>query len=234
MKISRNKIIIGILVLSFLIFIGNLFQGLGSNKFGESFGKYNRDISVSYANDTLEVLIKPTDLEEVNRASAWLLVDLLAYDAYSSMKSYKNFKYAFFKRTDTAGYVIRSEIDNLEMNYQIHSDCPNFMKMKRYIYDSCSYDWVMNGNKAMLYLKNKLHDFDSLTGGKYIEEGIPDIISIMLGMGNNCCFMRNSEQFSFLYSLSELSKDDEFRKIWPEYGDGKHIKAIIDLCFKNE
>lgn len=234
MKISRNKIIVVILVLSFLIFVGNLFKVFETNEFNGNLEQYNRDISVSNEDDTLVFLIKTTDLEEVNRASAFLFVDILTYDVYSSLKQYKNFKYRFFKHVDSVGYMIRGRIDELEIGHQIHSDCPNFMKIKRYIYDSCSYGWVMNGNKAMMYLKNNLHDFDSLTGGEYLEEGTPDIISILIGMGSNCCFMRNSKQLSFLYSLNELSKDEEFRRIWPEYGDGKHIKAIIDLCFKNE
>ena len=234
MKLTRNKIIICILGVSLLAIVVSIFWEPNTNKFEKSLGKYNRSISVVYDNDTLSVLVQPTYLEEVNRASVWLLIDLLAYDAYSSMKPYKNYKYAFVKRIDTIGYVVRSNNILLEQNYKIHSNCLNFLKMKRYIYDSCSYDWVMNGNKAMWYLKSKMYDLDSLTGGKYIEEGTPDIISIMTGMGSNCCLMRENKQLSFLLSLDEISKDKEFRKIWPEYGDGQHIKAIINMCFEKK
>lgn len=233
MKMSVNRIVTFVVIIVFVAIAVQILRRTETNYF-EGLKNYDRGLQVIENSDTLEFLIQPTPLEEVNPASMWLFVDLIGFDTYKGLKKYKNYKYIFLKNEDSLNYTIRSSEKNLIQNYSLHTNCPNLLKMKRYIYDSCSYNWVTNGNKALLYLKNKTSNFDSLTGGKYIDEGKPDIISIMTGMGINCCFMKPNNQLSFLLSLDEISKDNEFRKIWPEYYETSHIKNILNMCFKKD
>lgn len=231
-----RKIIFTILIIVsvtvFFIFYENEVFSSYKSQIENTAKSLNHKTLTSVSGDTLILFLPLSKLECENLPSYIVLRDLLLYRIAEKFEK-SNFYYLKIIANEGAnkGIIIFENVfSKTEVNeiYFLHKNCIQVLKIKEYIYFNCDIKWVEQGNTILISLYKQDESFKKLELSKF--NSYPDIISVLIGYGFDCCNMKMSDNITILKYLEiENNSNPKFSNAWSNYGS--HVSNIIKLCY---